>query len=72
MRRAILRSLGLVAAIGVLPAAGLGFDPACLYFAGRESTTSEALAVGFLVGLVFNLALASVMDSAANQPKKES
>ena len=71
MRRSILRCLGLIASLAALPVAGLGLDPVCLYLAGRESATSEALAVGFLAGLVFNLALMSVMDGASNPPTKE-
>ncbi|AOJ86705.1 hypothetical protein WS87_08485 [Burkholderia sp. MSMB0856] len=67
MRRAILFCLGLIASIGALPAAGFGLDPICLHFAGRESTTSEALVVGFLVGLLLNLALMSVMDVASKR-----
>ncbi|KVZ03355.1 hypothetical protein [Burkholderia stagnalis] len=70
MRRSILRCVGVVTSIGALPAAGLVLDPICIYFAGRVSTTSEALVVGFLVGQVLNLMLLSVMDSASNQPKE--
>ncbi|KUZ70692.1 hypothetical protein WI40_14000 [Burkholderia ubonensis] len=70
MRRSIIRCLGLVASIGALPAFGLVLDPICVYFAGRVSTTSEALIVGFLVGQVLNLTLMSVMDVASN-PSKE-
>ncbi|RQZ18121.1 hypothetical protein DIE15_08280 [Burkholderia sp. Bp9031] len=59
-----------VASIGALPAAGNVLDPVCLYLAGRECTTSEALAVGFLAGLVFNLALMFVMEDAVNRSKE--